>query len=89
MRRSALERGLGIGVWHPFVSGRLARWRRIERMIEDMLATGEVWFARREEIARHVLDLRARGAYEIRVDRLPFYDRQQIPSPPPAPMTRG
>jgi hypothetical protein len=80
---------LWIGVWHPFVSGRLSRWRRIERMIEEMLSTGEVWFASLEDIARHVLALRERGAHEIRVDRLPYYDRPQIPSPPPAPMTRG
>ena len=28
---------LWIGVWHPFVSGRLSRWLRIEKMIEDQL----------------------------------------------------
>jgi len=80
---------LWIGVWHPFVSGRLSRWLRIEKMIEAMLATGEVWFARLEDIARHVLDLRARGEYEPRVDRLPYYDRPQIPNPPPSPMAKG
>ena len=26
--------GLWIGVWHPFVSGRLSRWLRIEKMME-------------------------------------------------------
>ena len=36
---------LWIGVWHPFVSGRLSRWLRIEYM----LGTGEVWFARLED----------------------------------------
>ena len=80
---------LWIGVWHPFVSGRLSRWLRIEKMIEYMLGTGEVWFARLEDIARHVLELRARGEYDIRVDRLPYYDRPQVPDPPPSPMMRG
>ena len=80
---------LWIGVWHPFVSGRLSRWLRIEKMIEYMLGTGEVWFARLEDIARHVLALRERGEYDIRVDRLPYYERPQLPNPPPSPMTRA
>jgi hypothetical protein len=85
----AVGGALWIGVWHPFVSGRLSRWPRVEKMIEDMLATGEVWFARLEDIARHVLALRERGEYDIRVDQLPYYDRPQIPSPPPLPMMKG
>ena len=80
---------LWIGVWHPFVSGRLSRWLRIEKMIEYMLGTGEVWFARLEDIARHVLELRARGEYTARVDSLPYYDRPQVPDPPPSPMIRA
>jgi hypothetical protein len=80
---------LWIGVWHPFVSGRLSRWLRIEKMIEYMLGTGEVWFARLEDIARHVLALRESGEYDIRIDRLPYYDQPQIPDPPPSPMVRG
>jgi peptidoglycan/xylan/chitin deacetylase (PgdA/CDA1 family) len=80
---------LWIGVWHPFVSGRLSRWLRIEKMIDYMLGTGEVWFARLEDIAGHVLALRARGEYDIRVDRLPYYERPQLPNPPPSPMTRA
>ena len=37
--------GLWIGVWHPFVSGRLARWRQVEKLIEDMTSRGDVWLA--------------------------------------------
>jgi hypothetical protein len=80
---------LWIGVWHPFVSGRLSRWLRIEKMIEYMLGTGEVWFARLEDIARHVLALHESGEYDIRIDRLPYYDQLQIPDPPPSPTVRG
>lgn len=80
--------GLWIGVWHPFVSGRLSRWLRIEKMIEYMLNTGDVWFARLEDIAAHVQDLRKKGTYQARVDKLPYYDKLQIPSPPPSPMLR-
>jgi peptidoglycan/xylan/chitin deacetylase (PgdA/CDA1 family) len=81
--------GLWIGVWHPFVSGRLSRWLRIEKMIEYMQGTGEVWFATLEEIANHVKQARASGAYDMRVDKLPYYDKPQIPDPPPSSMLKG
>jgi peptidoglycan/xylan/chitin deacetylase (PgdA/CDA1 family) len=80
--------GLWIGVWHPFVSGRLSRWLRIEKMIEYMQGTGEVWFARLSDIASHIQELRKTGAYEARVDRLPYYDSRQVPDPPPSVMLR-
>jgi hypothetical protein len=76
--------GLWIGVWHPFVSGRLSRWLRIEKMIDYMLKTGDVWFARLEDIAGHIQKMRKDGAYEARVDKLPYYKDLQIPSPPPS-----
>lgn len=80
--------GLWIGVWHPFVSGRLSRWLRVEKMIEYMLNTGDVWFARLEDIAAHVQKLRKEGSYQARVDKLPYYDKLQIPTPPPSSMMR-
>jgi peptidoglycan/xylan/chitin deacetylase (PgdA/CDA1 family) len=80
--------GLWIGVWHPFVSGRLSRWLRIEKMIEYMLNTGDVWFARLEDIANHIQTSRKQGAYQARVDKLPYYAEPQIPSPPPSTMLR-
>ena len=80
--------GLWIGVWHPFVSGRLSRWLRIEKMIDYMLKTGDVWFARLEDIAGHIQKMRKEGAYQARVDKLPYYKDLQIPSPPPSPMLR-
>ncbi|MEO0384287.1 MAG: polysaccharide deacetylase [Pseudomonadota bacterium] len=72
--------GLWIGVWHPFVSGRLSRWARVEKMIDTMMQTGDVWFATMEEIARHVQSVRADGSYEARVDTLPYYSENQVPS---------
>jgi peptidoglycan-N-acetylglucosamine deacetylase len=77
-------RGLWIGVWHPFVSGRLARWRRVERMIEEMQKKGGVWFATLEEIAGHVLKVREEGAYRPRVDRLPYFAQSPMPVPWPS-----
>jgi peptidoglycan/xylan/chitin deacetylase (PgdA/CDA1 family) len=80
--------GLWIGVWHPFVSGRLARWLSVERMIERMMKTGEVWFAPLEEIARHVQACRKKGSYKPRIDRLPYYDKPVGVAVPPS-LTRA
>lgn len=80
--------GVWIGVWHPFVSGRLSRWLRIEKMIEYMVSTGDVWFAPLEEIAAHVQNCRTSGEYEARVDHLPYYETVQVPNPPPATMIK-
>jgi peptidoglycan/xylan/chitin deacetylase (PgdA/CDA1 family) len=70
--------GLWIGVWHPFVSGRLSRWRQVEKLIEDMVGRGDVWLAPLEDIARHVLICRDSG-YQPRVDELPYYDEPVMP----------
>lgn len=72
--------GVWVGVWHPFVSGRLSRWLRVEQMIEYMLETGDVWFAPLEEIVRHVIAETASGRYDPRVDRLPYSRGNQVPN---------
>jgi len=41
-------------VWHPFVSGRLARCDAMIELIEYMKSKGGLWFARLDEIATHV-----------------------------------
>mgnify|MGYP006269805199 CR=1 FL=1 len=64
--------GLWVGVFHPFLTGRLARWRAVERWLEEVLARGDVWFAPLEEIARHVRRVRAEGT-AVRVERLPYF----------------
>ena len=67
-------RGLWIAVWPPFVSGRLARCKRVSKMIDDMKRKGDVWFATLEEIALHVRKCIDNGSYTPRVDDLPYYD---------------
>ena len=67
--------GLWIAVWHPFLSGRLARASAIKRLIAYMHEKGQVWFAPLEEIADHVRTLAANGTWQPRVDRLPYYER--------------
>ena len=59
---------------HPFLTGRLARWRLVEQWLEKTLNTREVWFAPLEEIIGHVEQLRAEGRYEPRVEELPYFD---------------
>ncbi|MGH6931576.1 MAG: polysaccharide deacetylase family protein [Dongiaceae bacterium] len=66
--------GLWIAVWHPFVTGRLARCHAIKKMIEAMLSKGKVWFAPMEDIARHVKASIDNGSHRPRIDRLPYYD---------------
>jgi peptidoglycan-N-acetylglucosamine deacetylase len=59
-------------LWHPFLTGRLARWRQVERWLEGVLARGNVWFAPLEAIAHHVLDHEA-ARHPVRVRRFPNY----------------
>lgn len=65
--------GLWIAVWHPFLSGRLARCMAIAELMEYMHKKGQVWFARLDEIAAHINKLIEDGTWRPRVDRLPYY----------------
>jgi peptidoglycan/xylan/chitin deacetylase (PgdA/CDA1 family) len=60
--------GLWVPVWHPFLSGRLARWRHTHAMIERMLDKGRVWFAPMREIAAHVRRCMREGTWSPRID---------------------
>jgi peptidoglycan/xylan/chitin deacetylase (PgdA/CDA1 family) len=61
--------GMWIPVWHPFLSGRLARWQQTHRMIEKMLVKGGVWFATTREIAAHVRKCMDDGSWKPRSER--------------------
>jgi peptidoglycan/xylan/chitin deacetylase (PgdA/CDA1 family) len=71
-------------VWHPFVSGRLARCDAMIELIEHMARQPGVWFARLDEIAAHVRREVTRG-WQPRIDRLPFWDAPL----PGVPVERG
>jgi len=71
--------GFWMGIWHPFLTGRLARWRVVERWLEDVLATRSVWFAPLEEIIAHVDGLVAAGRYQVRVETLPYFTQPVTP----------
>ncbi len=62
---------------HPFLTGRLARWRLVEQWIEKTMAERNVWFARLEDIADHLDSLKAAGTYAPRVEKLPYFDGPQ------------
>ena len=66
--------GLLIPVWHPFVSGRLARLERVVQWIEQMLEMGGVWFATMEDIASHVRGCIDDGSWQPRISKLPYYE---------------
>jgi peptidoglycan/xylan/chitin deacetylase (PgdA/CDA1 family) len=71
--------GLWVSVWHPFATGRLARWRKVVELIEYMKSKGDVWFARMEDIASHVRNCISVGSYKPRIDILPYYtDRVSV-----------
>ena len=67
--------GFWMGIWHPFLTGRLARWRVVERWLENVLKTRSVWFAPLEDIVAHVDALRRDADHPIRVEELPYFTR--------------
>ncbi|WP_419695455.1 polysaccharide deacetylase family protein [Mesorhizobium muleiense] len=81
--------GFWMGIWHPFLTGRLARWRQVEHWLEDMLSTRDVWFAPLHEIAAYVRSCHATASHKIRVDRLPYYDLPVLMAEPRAPQRSG
>jgi peptidoglycan-N-acetylglucosamine deacetylase len=62
--------GLWVAVWHPFLSGRLARWQHTHRMIGRMLEKGRVWFAPMRDIAVHVKGCIVEGSWSPRIETL-------------------
>jgi peptidoglycan/xylan/chitin deacetylase (PgdA/CDA1 family) len=70
--------GFWIGIWHPFLTGRLARWRQVEQWLEHTLKTKKVWFASLEDIIGHVKKVTADGSYTPRVEQLPYYTKSQV-----------
>lgn len=72
---AAYERGgLFLTIWHPHVSGRPARLDAWTKLVEYMLAKGDVWFAPLEKIAGHVRARIGDGTYRPRQVRMPYYE---------------
>ena len=58
---------------HPFLTGRLARWKQVEVWLEDTLNKKDVWFARLDQIADHLDNIISTGVYKPRCEKLPYY----------------
>ena len=52
--------GFWMPVLHPFLTGRLARWREMTAYLERYVEAGDVWFAPLEDIAGFARENRAR-----------------------------
>ncbi len=65
--------GYWAAVWHPFLSGRLARASAIVEFIEHMQSKGSVWFATMAEITTHLDGLIEKGEWSPMQDRVPFW----------------
>lgn len=65
---------LWISVWHPALSGRLARFKAALELLDDMRAKGGVWFARLDEICDHVQYVIAERHWALRTETLPIYE---------------
>ena len=61
---------------HPFLTGRLARWRLVEQWLERTMKEKNVWVARLEDIADH-LDSLATEGHSFRTEKLPYYEGPQ------------
>ncbi|MEM9603154.1 MAG: polysaccharide deacetylase [Pseudomonadota bacterium] len=59
---------------HPFLTGRLARWRLVEAWIERTLNERDVWFTTLGGIADHLDALTAAGSWQPSTERLPYVD---------------
>ena len=68
--------GLWVAVWHPFVTGRRARIRAVDRLIQYMIGKGGVWFASMEQIALHIRSAVDSGKFIPPVDNIPYYSEQ-------------
>lgn len=74
--------GMMVTVWHPFLSGRLARAEMIDQLLHYMQKKEGVWFATMSEIAQHCRSLIEAGVWQPRTDQLPF---SSGPLPPGTP----
>lgn len=67
--------GFWLAIWHPFLTGRLARWQQVEKWLEGVLNRGDVWFAPMHEIAAHVRAESANDPNAVRCEDLPYYTK--------------
>lgn len=64
---------LWITVWHPFLSGRLARFNAVLGFLGHMRSKGDVWFARLDQVCDHVKKLMTEKRWTPRYETIPPY----------------
>ena len=67
--------GFWMSIWHPFLTGRLARWNQVEQWLEQTLENRDVWFAPLSEIAAYVKLQSEEEPGSVRIDQLPYYTK--------------
>lgn len=71
--------GLWVGVWHPWLTARLARAERLVEFIAKAVKLEDVWIAPLEEIAAHVHRCIASGTFRPREVKMPYY-KEALPA---------
>ena len=64
--------GLFLPTWHPWISGRPARFERIVELIEEILSAGDVWLTTVGAISEHIRSITESGEYQPRIDEVPY-----------------
>ncbi len=65
--------GFFMPIVHPFLTGRLARWRQFDAWLEKIRTERDVWFCRLEDVAEHLDALLTSGDWTPRVEQLPYF----------------
>ena len=68
--------GLWLPVFHPYASGRLARWDVINSFLEGIISKGDVWFATLGEIATYVKNQIQSDNYQPLNIKIPQYGQK-------------
>lgn len=58
-------------VWHPFLSGQLARFKAVLELLDYMRSKGGVWFARLDQVCDQVTKLVAEESWTPRYETVP------------------
>jgi|TARA_B110000263_G_scaffold249974_1_gene269610 peptidoglycan/xylan/chitin deacetylase (PgdA/CDA1 family) len=65
--------GFFMMILHPFLTGRLARWKQVETWIAKTMKDRKVWFATLDEIADHMDELIKNDIWQPSIEKLPYY----------------
>ena len=65
--------GFFMMILHPFLTGRLARWKQVEIWIAKTMKDRNVWFASLDEISDHMDELIKNDIWQPSIEKLPYY----------------